>query len=332
MTMMQQHFKQDTLADALQPPPLPKPIGKAALHPPVAAPSPEPPWPIPVADFLAGPYLRPSDVVLTRKRQSIRSWLIRFATRGSFSHAALVFLVPRLEKGFDNSFVIEAGTSGVELTNLSDYLNDRRQVVGIKRLDKPWFTEELQCLVRGRLLNTIKAPYSYRTMFNVVCDIANELRYGVRSCVFGPYQAICKSRKLALSPPNQYICSGLVQEGFLRAIADLAFSDRISPARLNEVVFRDDLASLLPRDWSQFTQKEQREIVYDYASGFADRLQSVTPNDLAKSSALSWAYVVRDGLVHKIASESHARKLLHWRLRWRGHASRRQSAADHPRG
>ncbi len=277
---------------------------------------PAPRWPMPVVDFLAGPYLRPSDVVLTRKRQSIRSWLIRLATRGSFSHAALVFLVPRLEKGFDSSFVIEAASRGVGLTNLGDYLNDRRTIVGIKRLDKPWFTEELQCLVRGRLLNAIKAPYCYSTLFHVVSDMWNELRYGMRSCVFGTYKAITKSRRLKLTPPNQYICSGLVQQGFLQAIADLAFDDRIAPERLNEVVFRDDLAKLLPQDWSQFTQKEQREIIYDYACGFADLLQSVTPNDLARSKSLDWAYVVRDGEVHKIASDSQAEALLKWR--WRG--------------
>jgi hypothetical protein len=278
-----------------------------------AAPEPAPAWPMPVADFLAGPYLRPSDVVLTRKRQSIRSWLIRLATRGSFSHAALVFLVPRLERGFDSSFVIEAASRGVGLTNLGDYLNDRRTIVGIKRLDKPWFTEELQCLVRGRLLNAIKAPYCYSTLFHVVRDLWNELRYGMRSCVFGSYKAITKARRLRLTPPNQYICSGLVQQGFLQAIADLAFDDRIAPEKLRDVVFRDDLAKLLPQDWSQFTQKEQREIIYDYASGFADLLQSVTPNDLARSKSLDWAYVVRDGEVHKITSDRHAEALLQWR-------------------
>jgi hypothetical protein len=277
---------------------------------------PEPAWPMPVAEFLAGPYLRPSDVVLTRKRQSLRSWAIRMATRGSFSHAALVFLVPRLEKGFDSSFVIEAASSGVGLTNLADYLNDRRTVVGIKRLDKPWFTEELQCLVRGRLLNAIKAPYCYSSVLSIVRDVWNELRYGARACVFGPYKAIAKSRKLKLAPPNQYICSGLVQQGFLMAIADLAFNDRIAPERLNDVVFRDDLAKLLPQDWAQFTQKEQREIIYDYASGFSDLLQSVTPNDIARSPSLTWAYVVRDGEVHKVVDEAQARALLQWR--WRG--------------
>ena len=295
---------------------LPKEIADTLRRAALPPPSPQPAWPMPVADFLAGPYLRPSDVVLTRKRQSLRSWAIRMATRGSFSHAALVFLVPRLEKGFDSSFVIEAAGGGVGLTNLADYLNDRRTIVGIKRLDKPWFTEELQCLVRGRLLNAIKAPYCYSTLLNVIRDIWNELRYGVRSCVFGPYNAITKARRLKLKPPNQYICSGLVQHGFLLAIADLAFDDRIAPERLNDVVFREDLAALLPSDWSQFTLKEQREIIYDYASGFSDLLQSVTPNDLARSASLTWAYVVRDGLVHKIETVPQAQELLKWR--WRG--------------
>src|SRR5262245_26783908 len=110
-----------------------------------------PQWPMPVAAFLAGNFLRRADVVLTRKHRDLLSWFIRWATKGKFSHAALVFLVPHEQAGFNNTFVIEAARDGVGLTNLLTYLNDRRSVVGIKRLSQSWFDADIQGIVRGRL-------------------------------------------------------------------------------------------------------------------------------------------------------------------------------------
>ncbi|MGW8207169.1 MAG: hypothetical protein ACWGMY_09470, partial [Hyphomicrobiaceae bacterium] len=99
---------------------------------------------MPVDVFLTGPYLQRADVLLTRKNRDFRSWLIRFATKGSYSHAALVFLVPHQERGFNNSFVIERSSGGVDLTNFTDCVNDRRSVIGVHRLGKPWFNDEVQ--------------------------------------------------------------------------------------------------------------------------------------------------------------------------------------------
>ncbi|HEY8247644.1 MAG TPA: hypothetical protein VIG38_10230, partial [Hyphomicrobium sp.] len=90
-------------------------------------------WPMPVEDFLAGKYLERADVVLTRRAWDISSWAIRWATNSPFSHAAMVFTGPQFESGYTSTFVIESGTSGVDLTNLRDYIADKSAFIAIKR-------------------------------------------------------------------------------------------------------------------------------------------------------------------------------------------------------
>lgn len=295
-----------------------RPVDPALALEPGTAPQ----WPMPVELFLSGPYLQRSDVVLTRKNRDLRSWLIRFATKGSFSHAALVFLVPHQERGFNNSFVIESASGGVDLTNLTDYINDRRSVIGIKRLNVPWFTEEVQCRVRGRMLNTIKSTYNYATVVNLAIDFFNDVMFGVKSRVMGPGRAIQRSREKSLPPPNKFICSGLVQLGFVHAAVDMV-GERLLPATfLSDVVFREDLRQFLPADWEQFTAAEQEEIMWDFTTGFWDLMEATTPEDLAASPQLEWVYIIRRGKVYPVQNDGQVRELLAWKPRKRGHHRR----------
>ena len=91
-----------------------------------------------------------------------------------------------------------------------------------------------------------------------------------------------------------------------RVAHEPSLADR-SVARLEEL---EDVARFLPRDWSQFSDAEQYEIMWDFVTGFQDVLEAVTPEDLAVSSQLEWAFVVRDCMVHKVNSPEHARALL----------------------
>lgn len=268
-------------------------------------------WPMPASEFLQGPYLNRADVILTRKHRDLRSWLIRWATRGSFSHAALVFLVPHQEQGFNNTFVIESSSKGVDLSNLSGYLHDKRQVVGIKRLRGTWFDKRAQSLVRGRMLNSIAQPYSYATVFRLGWAFFNELVFGIKARIWGASRVI-KGHRRRLQPPNAYICSGLVQLGFLNAIAEQVSMGYLLPQRVGAVVFQKEVASLLPEDWSQFSDAEQYEIMWDFVTGFQDVLEAITPEDLAASPQLEWVYVIRDGLAYQVQSEEHAQELLAW--------------------
>lgn len=268
---------------------------------------------MPVSAFLMGPYLQRSDVVLTRKNRDFKSWLIRWATKGSFSHAALVFLVPHQERGFNNTFVIESASGGVDLTNFMDYVSDRRSIVGVKRMTKPWFNEEVQCRVRGRMLNTIKSTYSYATILRLARELMADIAFGVKSRIYGPTRAIQTRRDRSLPPPNKFICSGLVQMGFIETLVDMAGEKRLPPEFLSDIVFREDLRQFLPTDWEQFTAEEQSEIMWEFATGFADLLEAATPEDLASSAALDWVYVIKRGLVYPATSDDHVRELLTWK-------------------
>ncbi|MBU2580190.1 MAG: hypothetical protein KJ622_00535 [Alphaproteobacteria bacterium] len=269
-------------------------------------------WPMPAGEFLRGPYLNRADIILTRKHRDFRSWLIRWATQGSFSHAALIFLVPHQEQGFNNTFVIESSSKGVDLSNLAGYLNDKRQVVGIKRLRGTWFDKRAQSLVRGRMLNSIESAYSYATVFRLGWAFFNELVFGIKARIWGASRAIKGHRRRRLKPPNAYICSGLVQLGYLNAIAEQVSMGYLLPQRVGSVVFQKEVAGLLPDDWSQFSDAEQYEIMWDFVTGFQDVLEAITPEDIAASPQLEWVYVIRDGMVHPVHSNEQAQELLAW--------------------
>lgn len=276
--------------------------------------APEPVWPMPVSAFLTGDYLKCADVILTRKHRDFRSVLIRWAMGGHFSHAGMIFAVPSRREGFNNTFVIEAASEGVDLANLFDYLNDRRSVVGIRRLSRPWFAPELHGLVRGRLLNSIKARYSYRTAFRAFWSVLDQVSYGLKNRWSGSKKAVNARLRQQLLPPNEFICSGLVQLGFITALGDLVQNGELEPRALADVIFDPLLAPMLDQtNWSQHKPDEQLEIVWDTVHSFSDVLAAVTPEHLAMTPKLEWIYVVRDQMVYPALSEVDAAQLLDWK-------------------
>ena len=277
-----------------------------------AAPAP-PTFPMSVDDFLAGGYLERSDVILTRKHRDLTSWLIRFLTGSQFSHAALVFLVPRYETGFNKTFVIEAGTSGVDLAKLDDYLRDRRSVVGIRRLRHPWFQDDASSLVRGRMLNNIEADYAFRTIFTILFDILNKIGFGVSKSIYGKRKAMKRRKKRNRKAPNEFICSGLVQLGYVEGVGELVWDGYLPVDVMSEIIFEPNLAALLQsQDWDQFTRDEQLEIVQTTVEEFQDELAAITPEHIAASPMLDWRYVVRNQIVHEVSSDEEANALLDW--------------------
>jgi len=288
-----------------------------------------PEWPMTVDDFLAGDHLDRADVVLNRKHGSFVSWLIRMATRSQFSHAALVFLVPHREQEFNNTFIIEAGTGGVDLDNLATSLRDRNAVTAIKRfrsippisafspgaMSSPeiWFDERIQKLVRGRLLNSIRSRYSFRTIFSIIGDLIDQTSYSVSEATRGSKQALERRKARRREPPNAFICSGLVQLGFAEAVADLVIQGDLPPRALKEVIFSPDAAAVLPDDWSALTHSEVVDIVSGFLLSEAETLESIKPVDLARSLQLEWRHVLRDGWVHRVTSYEEAYELLDWK-------------------
>ncbi len=261
-------------------------------------------WPMPLDNFLAGNYLDRSDVVLTRRDWDLSSSVIRWATNSPFSHAALVFNRPGQEPGIGNTFVIEAGTSGVDLTNLRDYASDKSSFIAIKRFKGKWFDEPKQARVRGLLLDKIKASYN----FWAIGRITRTLWFGVQNKMNKETgdksqreKTLEKYKDKEWSPPSEFICSGLVQIGFVETVLEYIKRGELPPSALNDVVFHRGAQRWLPdqKGWDALGAggKDSAQI---FERQNYQALESVTPDDLAKSRKLEWLYLIRDGLVYKV--------------------------------
>ena len=262
---------------------------------------------MPVEDFLAGNYLERADVVLTRRNWDFASWAIRWATHSRFSHAAMIFTGPQFESGYSNTFVIESGTKGVDLTNLRDYIADKSAFLAIKRFKKDWFDETKQARVRGLLLDKIKSSYNYWAIVHIV----RNLWFGVQQSVQGEQQARHRFREQEGTPPNEFICSGLVQIGFVEAVLEYIKAGQLPPSTINDVVFEPEAASRLPdkADWGYLDPESSKTTAVLFRKQNYEALQWVTPEDLATSDKLEWLYFIKDGLVYKVSSYDEVKKL-----------------------
>jgi hypothetical protein len=263
---------------------------------------------MPVEDFLAGKYLERADVVLTQREWNLASWAIRWATNSPFSHAALVFTGPQFESGYSSTFVIEAGTGGVDLTNLRDYIADKSAFIAVKRFRKGWFDQPKQSRVRGLLLDKIKASYNYWA----IGSIMRSLWFGVERSVTGEKDAVRNFRERNWDAPNEFICSGLVQVGFVEAAIEYIKAGQLPASALNEVVFEPEAATRLPaqEDWGYLDDETSKTTAVLFRKQNFDALQSVTPENLAASDKLEWLYFIKNGMVHKVASYDDVRKLI----------------------
>lgn len=265
-------------------------------------------WPKSVDEFLAGNYLERADVVLTRREWDPASFLIRWATKSPFSHSALIFTSPRHEPGYQSTFVIEATTDGVDLSNFRDYVEDKSTMVAIKRLRRDWFDPDKQSRVRGLLLENIKADYNYWA----IVRIARNLWFGIQNTIEGQEQTVESFRDSEWKPPNSYICSGLVQVGFVEAISEYILNRQLPPWALNEVIFKPSAAERLPppEAWQEAPPSLIDDVVPTFRAQLATELESVTPEDLARSDKLEWLYFIREGKVYKVNSYEEVKRLM----------------------
>ena len=212
----------------------------------------------------------------------------------------MVFTGPQFEAGFSNRFIIEAGTGGIDLTNIRDYLADKSSFVAIKRFREPWFDAAKKARVRGLLLDRIKGSYNYWAIGRIVRNIW----FGVQRQVRGKEKTIEAYRESEWQPPNDYICSGLVQLGFVEAALEYIKAGTLPASALKEVVFNEVAASRLPDapDWQYLDAPSQVATAELFREQNLVELEAVTPQDLAQSEKLEWLYFIRDGLVYKINS------------------------------
>jgi hypothetical protein len=245
-------------------------------------------FPMRVGDFLALPEqrIRRGDIVLSRS-PTWSSWLIRKATGGFFSYAALVFLVPHVEEGFNNAFLLESTSAGVGLANLKSYVSGRRphSAVAVLRLEGQDFNDEFFKSVRGLMLDFVQVRYDYGRVLRMGISMWFNVRLafyrarnGKKNSMRDAVQATHRSYRNWVPP--QFICSGFVQYGFVEALRRMG-------RHPSAALFRDGLST-----------------------GRRDEMLAVTPEDIATSSKLTWRYVMRSGWVYPVSNYAEARKII----------------------
>jgi hypothetical protein len=245
-------------------------------------------YPMRVNAFLQSqpPEIRRGDIILSRS-PTMSSWLIRKATGGYFSHAALMFLVPQPEDGYENAFLLESTSAGVALANLQSYVGGRHPHadIAILRLEGEGFDEGYFKKVRGLMLDHVKAGYDYGRVLNLGLSLNFGARLWWSKLSKGGQdsmrEAIRRTRKRIVKwVPPQFICSGFIQYGFVEAM-------RREGRPASAVIFKNSV--------SEFDR---------------DGILAVTPEDVATSPRLTWKYVIRRGWVYEVKSYAEARKII----------------------
>ncbi len=266
-------------------------------------------WPKPVSEFLAGEYLSKADIILTRRSGDIGSSIIRWATNSIFSHAALVYTAPPFDAGLSGTFVIEAGTSGVDLTKITDYASgDHADFVAVRRLKSTtWFNADRQARVRGVLLDKIKAKYDFWTIWK----IARNIWFGVQTKMGSKQKTVERYRENEWEPPNEYICTGLVQIGFVEMLVEAIKRGEVSPEALRDVVFNKAAEAYLPPPgYWKYLGTDAKDTAVSFREVLNDELFAVTPEDLAQTDKLDWLYLIKNGAVYKVASYTDVLKIV----------------------
>jgi hypothetical protein len=257
-----------------------------------------------IDEFLDGGHLLRADIVLVQGT-SLFSRAIRIATRSPFSHAALIFLIPDPQSGFERTFLIEAAPKGVSIRGIADAIgagpaNGSKTALTVLRLERPWFNVDIQKLVRGRMLDFIRAGYDWSTILGIAWSIANGMllgtqRYGraLRATLIRDYE------KKRLMPAN-FICGGLVQYGFLRTIFDLSDRDGtiIPIGGVADAIFTPRMTGVDPE-----------KIIVRSPRALAELL-AITPDEISRASTLTWKYVLMDGKAYSVAGRDDAVNVL----------------------
>ena len=263
---------------------------------------------MPVEDFLAGKYLERADVVLTRREWDVSSWAIRWATNSPFSHAAMVFTGPQFEVGYTSTFVIESGTSGVDLTNLRDYIADKSAFIAIKRFKQAWFDEPKQAACAGccstRSRQAITTGPSARS--RAICGSASSAASAAtaRPCAASASAIGTRRPSSSARASCRSVSSRRRSNTSRRAHYRRRRSTRSCSSGRRRHVCRER------EDWGYLDAESSKTTAVLFRKQNFDALQSVTPENLAASDKLEWLYFIKNGMVYKVDTYDDVRKLI----------------------
>lgn len=266
-----------------------------------------------VDEFLAEDRLQLGDIVLYRRDPSMLSALVRWATGGLYSHAGMVHFTPRRDQGFDHYFIIESDQRGVDLTPLRQYMLDPRVSIAILRVPEQnsWSSPRLLKRMRGHMMERISDTYDFGAIEMIVRNFVGHALFGLQSLVRGSERTLASIRRRRPHMlPRAFICSGLVQLGYLSAVQDAIKQDQLPPEAIRHSIYRNDLIDWFNHDWSLYTDAGKKTVVEDLVATFEDDLRATTPADLEASENLDWQFVSLRGQVYAVSSRAEAEALL----------------------
>lgn len=287
-----------------------------------------------------GPFLRVADVVLRENKdpKEVFAHMIRAATGSKWSHSAILYLLSDPDKGFDNTFLIEAKTKGVHLASWRNEVVPFDQfTVGIKRPRMDWYAETpyetsrhdprdpedvpgIGYLrhVRGIALDQINGLYDHKTVYELAALYAKRAARRHLSAVpqiadaAGAVSDLFKKwdeKDSDASSVLRFICSGIVQYSYFEALRRRIANDFDIPehrevaqcnlSNMQRVIFRPDPQGLVSK-YIQQVQEGELDIRNPAPEDVLDLLKTATPADFNNSPNLEWRYVILKGVVWKI--------------------------------
>jgi len=246
-----------------------------------------------------GGRLKRADILLTRTKGSLLGALIRFGTDSYWNHALMVYTIRDDKQGYNTTFIIESGGSGIDVHNIAHYLEKPGKYdVAVKRFDADWFQDNANSggllyrrKIRGFALQEIDDKYDHGMIISIATRI---LRQIILAILFPlqrrkpPEQRKVKISRFAGLNVNAYICSGFVQWAYYRAISQAIKDGNLEESRLQEIIFNPRIGAV----------------------GTENDLLSTTPADLANSDKLSWKYVIINGNIKPVTSRADVDKFI----------------------
>jgi hypothetical protein len=290
------------------------------------------------------PFLRVGDIMLRDNKdpKEIFAQMIRVGTGSKWSHSALVYLAQDPDKGYNNTFLVEARTKGIHMASWRNEVIPFDQfTVGIERLNLDWYVESpyekahhdprnpedthgIAYLrhVRGIAVDQINGLYDQKTVYEVTALYAKRAARRHLSAVPQVAEAAGKVADLfkkwdqsdsSTTSTMRFICSGLVQYSFFEALRRRIMNDIDIPehreaalsnlSNIHRVIFRDDPHGVMPT-YIHDVQTGKLNIHDEPPEDVLDLLKTAMPADFNNSPRLQWRYIVLNGVVWRIEQTS----------------------------
>jgi len=287
-----------------------------------------------------GSVLRVADVLLrvNKDPKEIFAHLIRIATGSKWSHSAILYLISDPYRGYNNTFLVEAKTKGINIASWRNEVVPFEQfTVGIKRPDVEWYVETpreqakhdphdpedthgISYLrhVRGIAMDQINGLYDKKTVYELSALYVKRAAQRHLSAVpqvaetaasLAEFFKKWDEKETDTTQVLRLICSGLVQYSFfealrIRVMHDLDIPEHRDAALSNlrnmpRIIFSADPHGLIP-EYVHKIEQGQLAIHDPVPNNLLDLLKTAVPADFNNSSNLTWRYVINKGVVWQI--------------------------------